>query len=142
MASVRTVVLQAGRLKGTSITYDYTGLDKALAKLKGKHVKIISDGVKYGIYWELGHTTSRGNFQQYPFLVPSVEEWRKPLKDALKNNLDKGNLLSVDDVVLKVAHGVETSAKRRIMGEIGSGKDLIDTGALYNSIAVHDPEDM
>ena len=138
MASTRTVTLPGGPV----MTYDYTGLDKALTKLKGKHVMIVSDGVSYGIHWELGHMTPGGNFAQYPFLVPAVEEWRKPLKDALQADINKGNLLGVDTIVKKVAFGVETSTKKRIMGDPGTGRDLVDTGALLNSIAVHDGENI
>jgi hypothetical protein len=147
MASSRTVTLDGG----TTITYDYTVLNKVLGKLKGKHAKVVADGVNYGIYWELGHTVTRKDggqvTLQHPYMVPAAEKWRKPFADAMKAAAKDGYLtVSVDDVVDKVAHGVELAAKQEIeaIKDKGNGKstDLVDTGALKNSITVLDPEDV
>lgn len=120
---------------GTSYTINTDGIDGILKSLKGKHVKIISDGVAYGIYWELGHTTPSGAFLQKPFLVPACEQMAKPFKQAMQQAVDKGDLKTLDNVIDKVAFDVEKRAKQ-IITEL----PLIDTGALRNSIAVHDPE--
>ena len=141
MAS-RTVTLA----NGTTITTDMTVLNKILGKLKGKHAKIVADGVQYGVYWELGHMRGKTMYQ-HPFMVPAAEKWRKPLVDALKKGKEDGFLkVSIDDIVDKVAHGVEFSAKQEIEAAKDKGNgtvsDLVDTAALKNSIIVLDPEDV
>jgi hypothetical protein len=133
MPTSRTVRLS----NGTTVTYDYTGLNKMLKSLQGKHAKIISDGVSYGIHWELGHMTPSGAFVQRPFLVPAGENERAAFTKALKQAADKGDVKMIDVAVGKAAVDIEKRAKQIIM-EI----KLIDTGALYGSIAVHDPEDI
>lgn len=148
---------------GTTITYDYSVLNKVLAGLKGKHTKIVADGVSYGVYWELGHTvgTSKlgrtvnrvlgigvfGTMLQHPFMVPAVEKWRKPFQEALNKGKEDGyTKVSIDDIVDKVAHGIELAAKQEIemAKDKGNGvtSDLVDTGALKNSIIVLDAEDI
>ena len=141
MAS-RTVTLD----NGTTITYDYTNLDKMLGKLKGKHAKAVADGVSYGVYWELGHMAGN-HLLQHPFMVPAAEKWHKPFKEAIEAAKKDGFLtITIDDIVDKVAHGVEAEAKKEIMASkdygMGVSKPLVDTGALLNSITVIDPEDV
>jgi len=120
---------------GTVITYDYSGLEGIMKKLKGKHVKIISDGVTYGKFWELGHTTPSGAILQKPFLVPACEQMREPMKKAIQQAVNRGDLKTMDVIIDKVAFDVEKRAKQIIV-EL----PLVDTAALLNSIAVHDPE--
>lgn len=140
MANYRIVELS----NGTSVGYDYTVLNNMLSKLKGKHVKVVADGVNYGVYWELGHMRGETMYQ-HPFMVPAAEKWRKPLKEALRKAIET-KACPIDDVIDKVAHGVERDAKLEIekAKDKGNGKitDLVDTGALVNSITVLDPEDV
>ena len=131
---------------GTTITYDYSVLNKVLAGLKGKHTKIVADGVSYGVYWELGHMRGQTMYQ-HPFMVPAVEKWRKPFQEALNKGKEDGyTKVSIDDIVDKVAHGIELAAKQEIemAKDKGNGitSDLVDTGALKNSIIVLDAEDI
>lgn len=138
----KTVTLE----NGTTITYDYSVLNKVLAGLKGKHTKVVADGVNYGIYWELGHTRGK-TMLQHPFMVPAVEKWRKPFKEALEKGKEDGyTKVSIDDIVDKVAHGIELAAKQEIETPKNKGNgvtsDLVDTGALKNSIIVLDAEDI
>jgi hypothetical protein len=131
---------------GVEIITDTTKLDEILRNLKGEHVKIVADGVAYGVYWELGHTTSTGAFLQHPFLAPALEMWRKPLNEAMKEAIDRGDLAKLDAVVDKVAMEVANQAKKEInaIKDKGNGNasDLVDTGALLNSIQVLDPEEV
>jgi len=120
---------------GTSYTINTDGIDELLRSLKGQHVKIVSDGVKYGIFWELGHTTPSGAFLQKPFLVPACEQVRPSYEKALKQAVNSGDMGLVDSIIDKAAFDIENRAKQ-IITEL----PLIDTGALRNSIQVHDPE--
>ena len=129
-----------------TIITDTTKMDEILRNLKGEHVKIVSDGVHYGVYWELGHTTQSGAFLQHPFLAPALEMWRKPLNEAMKAAIDRGDIDKLDAVVDKVAMEVANQAKKEInaIKDKGNGttSDLVDTGALLNSIQVLDPEEV
>jgi hypothetical protein len=131
---------------GVEIITDTTKLDEILRNLKGEHVKIVADGVAYGVYWELGHTTSTGAFLQHPFLAPALEMYRKPMNEAMKQAIDRGDLALLDDVVDKIAMDVANRAKVEInsIKDKGNGNasDLVDTGALLNSIQVLDPEEV
>ncbi len=119
---------------GTSYTINTDGIDAIMKTLRGQHVKIVHDGVAYGIYWELGHVSGNA-FLQKPFLVPACEQMADPMKKAMKQAVDRGDLKTLDNVIDKVAFDVEKRTKQ-IITEI----DLIDTGALRNSIAVSDLE--
>lgn len=137
---------KSGTTGAVEIITDTTKLDEILRGLKGEHVKIVADGVRYGVYWELGHTTSSGAFLQHPFLAPALEMWRKPLNEAMKEAVDRGDIDKLDAVVDKVAMEVANQAKKEInaIKDKGNGttSDLVDTGALLNSIQVLDPEEV
>ena len=103
------------------ITVDDTKLRALIAATKGKKpVRIVADGVEYGLYQEMG-TERMG---AHPFMVPAVEQVRPGFAQAFKG-LD--NLVAAEKVVEKAARDVERFAKVNAP---------VDTGALRSSIHV------
>uniref|UniRef100_A0A6H1ZDD2 Putative tail protein n=1 Tax=viral metagenome TaxID=1070528 RepID=A0A6H1ZDD2_9ZZZZ len=104
--------------------------DKRLRELiknipTGEVVRVLHDGVNYGIYQEFG--TSR--MAAHPFITPAIEHIRPAFEKGLKQIK---NLEMAEDFVDKLAHDAEAVAK-------ASAPFL--TGALRNSIKVSKPED-
>jgi len=101
-------------------------LVKLIADTKGKGpVRIVADGVEYGLFQELG--TSRMAAQ--PFMVPAVEAVRPGFVKAMKGQL---TMTQVTAVVDKAAFDVERGAKQRA---------AVDTAAMKNSIHVVDGDE-
>jgi len=98
--------------------------DRELKKLldavaEGEHLRIVADGVEYGIYQELG--TSK--MPAHPFMTPAVEAMRDKFADAVR----KGWMIALENVLDKVAMDIVARAKALAP---------VDTGLLKNSIHV------
>ena len=109
-----------------TITVDDSELVKLIKNTTGDApVRVVADGVEYGIYQELG--TSRMAAQ--PFMRPAVEAVRPGFAQAFRGALTREQ---AEVVVVKAAFDVERLAKQRAP---------VDTGALKNSIHVVDGEE-
>ena len=109
-----------------TIRVDDRKLVALIAATKGKGpIRVVADGVEYGLYQELG--TSRMGAQ--PFMVPAVEAVRPGFIKAMKGQL---TMTQVTAVVDKAAFDVERGAKQRA---------AVDTGEMKNSIHVVDGEE-
>ena len=110
-----------------SVKVDDSGLRKLLATLQktGNPVRIVADGVEYGVHQEFG--TSRG-VPATMFMTRAVEKHRNELTQAIKQA--GGDFTMLENAVVKVAFDVERDAKDNAP---------VDTGALRNSIHVIDP---
>jgi hypothetical protein len=108
-----------------SIKTDTRLLDEILQKCAGANVPtwVISDGVEYGVYQELG--TSR--FGARPFLFPAFEDKTKDLPDAVGQAVERG--MDLGEVFAKTAFDIQSESQRNIQT-----KKIIDTGALLNSM--------
>lgn len=106
----------------TRVVIDDKELKRLMSALsaQGDVVRLVADGVEYGIYQELG--TSKAPAQ--PFMTPAVEAMRPRFAKALQQTKD---LAQVELVVDKVAHDVAARAKSLVP---------VDTGMLKNSIHV------
>jgi hypothetical protein len=103
------------------ITVDDRKLRDLIAKTKGPApVRIVADGVEYGLYQEMGTVKMGGQ----PFMVPAVEKVRPGFGLAMKGAITRAQ---VEQVVEKTARDVERFAKQFAP---------VDTGALRNSIHV------
>lgn len=102
---------------------------------QGKPVRIVADGVEYGVFLEFGTVRMK---HAYPTLVPAVESNR----DALEKGMQQagGDLTRVTTVVDKVAFDVLGDWKQNIRQmPVGDHIGLIDTGAFINSTHVVEP---
>ena len=108
------------------IVIDDSKLVAMIQETRGKKpMRIVADGVEYGIYQELGtHRTAA-----HPFMRPAVEAVRPGFTKAFK--AAGSNFALADQVVEKTARDVERLAKQHA---------LVDTGALRASIHVYKPE--
>ena len=104
----------------TNVQIDTAILDKLIADTGGEVVRIVADGVNYGIYQELG-TVKMG---AQPFMSPAVEAVRGGFMRAAEKVVSNAQAIGV---VEKTARDVERGAKERAP---------VDTGALMNSIHV------
>jgi hypothetical protein len=101
-------------------------LVRLIQKTKGKGpVRVVADGVEYGLYQEMG--TSR--IPAHPFMRPAVEAVRAGFTQAMKGALTMDQVTAVVD---KAAFDIERGAKQNAP---------VDTGALKNSIHVVDGEE-
>lgn len=104
-------------------------LDKAkleqIQRATAEHVPtwIISDGVDYGVYHELGTTRIHAR----PFLVPAFESKTRALGRALGQAIERG--VSLAAVMSKTAFDVQKETQANI-----TEKHIFDTGNLFNSI--------
>jgi len=111
----------------TKIVVDTKKLDRLLARLKGKPVRILHDGVTYGVYQEFGtHTVP-----PHPFMTPAIEHIRPAFNKGWKQVIESQSI-SADDFVEKLARDAETAAK---------ASAPVRTGALRASINVSKPEE-
>lgn len=110
------------------IVLDTKGLDRILAALEGEPVRILHDGVHYGVYQEFG--TSRG-VPPHPFMTPAVEHIRPAMEKGWKQVLEGSGGKAID-LVDKLARDAEAVAKANAP---------VKTGALRNSITVSTPEE-
>lgn len=112
------------------ITIDDSKLVEMIKATAGQRpIRIVADGVEYGIYQELG--PSEGGKRQWgfkPFMKPSVESARPGFLKAWQQ---VNNLSQAEAVVEKAARDVERGAKINAP---------VDTGALRSSIHVVDAE--
>lgn len=104
------------------IVIDDTKLVRMIKQTRGKKpMRIVADGVEYGIHQELGtHRTAA-----QPFMRPAVESVRPGFTTAWK--AAGSNFGLADKVVEKTARDVERLAKQNAP---------VDTGALRASIHV------
>ena len=114
------------------IVLDLVELDRLRRDIEGSpFVRILHDGVEYGIYQEFGFTSRSGNaVPAQPFMTPAVLDAEASLREAFRG---VGDLRQADLVVQKVAYDAEREAKSLAP---------VDTGALKNSIEVSTPEEM
>ena len=110
------------------VVKDVERLRKTIRHMAGTPVRILHDGVEYGVYQEFG--TSRG-VPAHPFMTPAVEAVRPAFERGWKQVIEE-MAMSPDDFVEKAARDAEGHAKSRAP---------VDTGALKNSIAVSKPEE-
>ena len=118
--------------KNFEVVVNKAPLEELLKSLRGQHVKVVSDGVEYGVYQELGYMAGGVTWVQHPFLVPALEQVRPGFVKAVSQAIEKGGDM-IDAVVDKAAQDVVALARINAP---------VDTGALKNSIMVHDPEDI
>ena len=104
-----------------TIDIDLATLDRLIASAGATAERIVADGVRYGIYQELG--TERQGYAQ-PFMSPAVEDARAGFMQAAAQVITNAQ---AEDVVEKAARDVERGAKQRAP---------VDTGALKSSIHV------
>ena len=110
-----------------TVTINMARLEQLMRKIPDKAVRILHDGVDYGIYQEFG--TAKMTEDSYrPFMTPAAEAVRQPFLDGLKV---LHNIEDIDTFVDKVAHDAEAIAKSTVR---------VDTGRLKNSITVSKPE--
>ena len=96
-----------------------------IAATKGKApVRVVADGVNYGIYLEMG--TSKMSAR--PCAGPAAEDIRPIFQQALRGAVTRQQ---VEDVVDKTAFDVEKRWKEYVIQ-----KDVVDTGAYLNSVHV------
>lgn len=108
-------------MAGVGVVLNDAELQRLIAQTRGKGpVRIVADGVTYGIYQELG--TSKMAAQ--PFMVPAVEAVRPGFNQAFRGVVTNRQATIV---VEKTARDVERIAKDRAP---------YDTGALSGSIHV------
>jgi len=129
----------ANRSQIVKVTVDDAVLRRLIAQIEkqGNPVRIVADGVEYGVFHEYG--TSRG-LPARPTLTPAVEANR----DALEKGLQQagGDLGRVDTVVGKVAYDVLGDWRTNIQQmPVGDHIGLIDTGAFINSTHVVEPNE-
>lgn len=112
------------------ITVDDSVLRQLIRDTEGKGpVRIVADGVEYGIYQEMGPASSDGRQWTFkPFMRPAIEKLRPTFEAAFKNAI---TIEKATKVVRNIAHDVEGFAKVFVRR---------DTGALANSIHVIGPE--
>ena len=104
-----------------TITVDDTELLRLMRATSGPGpVKIVADGVEYGIYQELG--TSKMTAQA--FMGPAVEAVRPGFNQAFSGVITNAQAAAV---ITKTAFDVERGAKQRA---------AVDTGAMRSSIHV------
>jgi len=108
-----------------TVQTDMRVLERFIKTMKGKPVRILHDGVDYGIHNEFG--TSRMSAQ--PFMTPAAEGVRGPFLEGWKQ---VSNLEQADDFVELTARRAEGIAKANAR---------VDTGAMKASIKVSKPED-
>ena len=114
-----------------SIRIEDAKLRKMIAATKGKKpVRIVADGVEYGVYQELG--TSRMTAR--PTAAPAVEAVRPGFEQAFKGD---ETFMRAEQIVEKTAHDVERLWKQGIVQ-----KNIIDTGAYLNSIRVYEGKEI
>lgn len=107
----------AGTVK---VRIDDAELRRLIGGTKRNPVRIVADGVEYGIYQEMG--TSR--MIAHPFMKPALEAVRPGLAKAFRQAFTSDQ---AEAVVEKAARDVERLAKVHAP---------VDTGALRNSIHV------
>ena len=112
------------------ITLNDAELRRLIDKTAGKGpVKIVADGVEYGLFVEMGVENGFGRgirLPAQPFMVPAVEAVRGGFTQAFKECITNDQ---AETVVTKTAFDVERIAKQNAP---------VDTGALKSSIAVYD----
>ena len=102
-------------------------LQKMIRATKGKKpVRIVADGVEYGLYQELGTVKMAAQ----PFMVPAVERVRPGFEQAFKGD---EKFMEAEQIVEKAARDVERFAKQDAP---------VDTGALRGSIHVFTPSEI
>ena len=116
--------------RNMTVYSDMRRLKQMIASCKGKPMRILHDGVEYGVYQEFGftHYQSGNAVPGHPFMTPAI--------DGVSDDFRKGwqqvsNLEQADDFVEIIARRAEGIAKANAP---------VDTGALRNSIAVDKPE--
>ena len=116
-----------------TIAIDDSKLRKLIAETAGNiRPKVVADGVEYGIYQEYGVENGFGRsirIPAHPFMRPAVEAVREQFNKAMRAAWWSTRM--AQNVVDKTAFDVERGAKARAP---------TDTGALKNSISVHDAE--
>lgn len=104
---------------------DDSKLVELIAATKGKRpVRIVADGVEYGIYQEMGTT----RIPAHPFMKPAAEAVRRGYIKAI-GQVDNWEV--AEQVTEKAARDIERGAKQRAP---------VDTGALRASIHVVEGE--
>ena len=111
--------------KAFTVYTDMKTLQRLIKNCKGKPVRILHDGVDYGVHNEFG--TSR--MSAHPFMTPAIEGVRSEFLEGWKqvHNLEQGE------------DWVELCARRA--DGIAKAHAPVDTGALRASIAISKPED-
>lgn len=124
-----------------TIRVDDRALIKLMNETKGRGpVRIVADGVEYGLFVEMGTHEKRGGILgalgfkgaqragAQPFMRPAVEQVRPGFNKAFTGVITNKQ---AEQVVVKAAFDVERGAKQRA---------AVDTGALKNSIHVVEGE--
>ena len=106
------------------IRADFTTLDAMIGRLRGKPVRIVHDGVAYGVYQEFGTT----RLAPRPAAQTAASEI-EPAYDALMEKIT--DVADPDAAIEKIARDFEGRWKQQIIT-----MHIIDTGAYLNSIAV------
>ena len=107
------------------VEVDTAKLDALIRTIKpGEVVRIVHDGVNYGIYNEFGTT----RMAAHPFMTPAIEAIRPAFFKGLKQ---MKNLQQLEDFVDKLSRDAEGHAKNFAP---------VKTGNLKNSIGVSTPQ--
>jgi len=110
-----------------SIRIEDAKLREMIRATKGKKpIRVVADGVEYGLYQELGTT----KMDAQPFMVPAVEKVRPGFTEAFKGD---EKFMQAEQIVEKAARDVERFAKQDAP---------VDTGALRGSIHVYEPNEI
>lgn len=110
-----------------TIVVDTARLDELIRKIPNKKVvRILHDGVDYGIHQELGTTKMAAQ----PFMTPAAEAVRQPFLGGLKQ---LSNLERIETFVEKVAYDALGVAHIHVP---------VDTGLLKSTLKVSKPEDI
>ncbi len=112
-------------VKNFTVQTDMRVLQKFIKTMKGKPVRILHDGVDYGIYNEFG--TSRMSAQ--PFMTPAIEGVRGAFLEGWDQVTHLEQAANFVELVARRAEGIAKAHSR------------VDTGAMRASIAVSKPED-
>jgi hypothetical protein len=105
---------------------DLRELRRMIRTMTGKPVRILHDGVDYGVHNEFGTI----HMAPHPFMTPAADAVKGPFEQGWRQ-LD--NLEDAEAFVEKIARDAEGIAKANAP---------VDTGALKASIAVHKPEEI
>ena len=105
-----------------TVTYEDRVLREMISNTGKEQVRVVSDGVNYGIHQEFGTVKMKA----HPFMVPAVEQVRPGFSAAIamafRHDVSDER---IDDILRKVAHDVVAIAMQLAP---------VDTGALKNSI--------
>ena len=115
----------------TYVEYDNAKLLKLMENLEGQPVRILHDGVDYGIWQEVGHHGVAAR----TFMSPAAEHVRPALMKGLRPIIERQSD-KLEVFIVKLAGDAQDEAQSQIVA-----KNIVDTGALHDSIKFSTPRE-